>query len=137
MININDIFEKHRKINTARNDIEQSVAFAFDFGKLPHPFKGSSIDDLDRKRNSYFALVFYQCSKPSQVVKQFRTIFCKILLQLDNVLVSNTLSFTQHQDPEPKKQSWGVQEKFWKSIKDELKDYDPSHEEQTETSVTE
>ena len=119
--------------------IEESVEFAFNFTKLQHPFKakdyGAGFKNLTRtmnvlqyKRNDYFADVLEQCKKPSQEAKQLqlRSIFCKVLHELESVLVCELLKL----DEEPMKHSWSVAEKFWKNIKDDLKDYNPLNEAQ-------
>ena len=134
LINTNDVLTKHRNTDTIRNYIEESVEFAFNFTKLPHPFKARwygpeishlsrSMDEFQRRRNVYFAKVLEECKKPSQA-EQLRTIFCKMLHEMESVLVCEPLAISE----EPTRRSWSVAEKIWKNIKDELKDYNPFNE---------
>lgn len=140
MINTYSILEKqthHFEIG-----LEQSVAFAFNFTELPHPLKAverytydangeETIDfdkycnELQQNRNDYFDNVLEQCNNPApHKPKLLRTIFCKMLNQLESVLAYKTFET----DKEPEKQSWIVAQKFWQSIQHELKTYDPYNE---------
>lgn len=136
MININEIIDKNDELDTFEIGIKQVVKkIAFNFDDLAHPFdhEAKNMNEFQQKRNDYFHSVQRRCQDALQTTRHFnfKSIFCKIMHQLESALVYKLSPWTK--DEEPSKQSWSDAKMFWKSIINELKDYDPITDRQTET----